>query len=478
MAEPIGQTLRKAREERSLSVEKIAQALHIRQRYLEALENDRRQDLPSPVQAKGFLRMYAEYLNLPVRPLLDSWEGKPEPPAPASLPAADSPTIEPGPALAPPQVVAPHQGEAPQGEPHQGVAPLAGAAVLPAEPALVLAVEVNPPAAPTVSPTASFEQIGSQLRKQREALGLSLPEVERYIHVRLHYLEALEEGRIDRLPSPVQGRGMLSNYARFLNLDGDALLLQFATGLQTRRIAWMEQTDPGQAARRSAKRPAQNKTGTRRLFSPDLLIGSVLVLIIVGFAVWVAAQVNSLQNSADKATPPSIAEVLLNNPSPSPAQTGTGTPVALLSTLLPGEVAKSPAGAASAGTQQVTVPVTGTARLQLYILARQRAYLRVTVDGKVAFDGRVEPGIGYPFAGDTKIEFLTGSASGLQVYFNQKDLGVLGLAGQVKSMVFTKDGSLTPTPRFTATPTRTIEPTATLKPSPTAPTVTITPYIP
>ena len=86
MAETIGQTLRKAREERSLSVEKIAQALHIRQRYLEALENDRRQDLPSPVQAKGFLRMYAEYLNLPVRPLLDSWEGKPEPAAPASLP--------------------------------------------------------------------------------------------------------------------------------------------------------------------------------------------------------------------------------------------------------------------------------------------------------------------------------------------------------------------------------------------------------
>ena len=456
MAETIGQTLRKAREERSLSVEKIAQALHIRQKYLEALENDRRQDLPSPVQAKGFLRMYAEYLNLPVRPALDSWEGKIEPVAPASLPIVDSPVPEPGPVVKLPAAVS----------------------VLQAEPALALVVEVKEPAPvpPPASPASSFEQIGSQLRKQREALGLSLPEVERYIHVRLHYLEALEDGRIDRLPSPVQGRGMLSNYARFLNLDGDALLLQFATGLQTRRIAWMEQTNPGQVARRTAKRPAQNKTGTRRLFSPDLLIGSLLVLIILGFAIWVAAQVDSLQNREGQVTPPSIAEVLLNNPSPSPAVTRTGTSVA--QALAPGEVVKSTSVAPSSGTQQVTIPVSGTARLQLYILARQRAYMRVTIDGKVTFDGRVEPGIGYPFAGDTKIELLTGSASALQVFYNQKDLGVLGLVGQVKSMVFTKDGSLTPTAKFTSTPTRTIEPAATLRPSPTAPTRTITPYIP
>jgi hypothetical protein len=104
--------------------------------------------------------------------------------------------------------------------------------------------------------------------------------------------------------------------------------------------------------------------------------------------------------------------------------------------------------------------------------------MRVTVDGKVIFDGRVEPGIGYTYAGEKKVELLTGSASALQVFYNQKDLGVLGLVGQVKSMIFTKDGSITPTAQFTATPTRTIEPSSTLKPSPTAPTMTITPYIP
>ena len=116
---------------------------------------------------------------------------------------------------------------------------------------------------------------------------------------------------------------------------------------------------------------------------------------------------------------------------------------------------------ASSPDLTITVPVSGNAPLQVYVIARQRAYLRITVDDKVAFDGRVVPGNAYTFSGEKKIELLTGSAAALQVFYNQKDLGVLGLVGQVKSYIFTKDGAVTPTPQFTATPTRTTQPTST-----------------
>ena len=46
----------------------------------------------------------------------------------------------------------------------------------------------------------------------------------------------MEKGHLDDLPSPVQGRGMISNYANFLNLDGESVLLRFAEGLQLRRL--------------------------------------------------------------------------------------------------------------------------------------------------------------------------------------------------------------------------------------------------
>jgi cytoskeletal protein RodZ len=50
--------------------------------------------------------------------------------------------------------------------------------------------------------------------------------------LRKHYLKALEEGDYNALPSSMQGRGMLSNYAKFLGLDEENLLLQFAEGVQ------------------------------------------------------------------------------------------------------------------------------------------------------------------------------------------------------------------------------------------------------
>ena len=79
-----------------------------------------------------------------------------------------------------------------------------------------------------------FAAIGAQLRARRETLNLTREEIERHIHLRAHYLLALERGDFGGLPSAVQTRGMLNNYATFLDLDVDALLLNFADVLQVR----------------------------------------------------------------------------------------------------------------------------------------------------------------------------------------------------------------------------------------------------
>ncbi len=89
MPETIGQQLQNARLARGLTIDQVARVLHIRPIYLEALEEDRRKALPSSVQGKGFLRLYADHLGLPVQPLLDAWDGKlpatPPPPAPVQI---------------------------------------------------------------------------------------------------------------------------------------------------------------------------------------------------------------------------------------------------------------------------------------------------------------------------------------------------------------------------------------------------------
>lgn len=130
---------------------------------------------------------------------------------------------------------------------------------------------------------------------------------------------------------------------------------------------------------------------------------------------------------------------------------------------------------------QLTLTSAQTGPIQLVVVAYQRAYMRITVDGKEEFSGRVIPGNVYTYTGKIKITLLTGNGAALQVYYNQVDQGILGFLGEVVSLEFTAREMVTPTPRFTATPTRTQQPTLTARPTqtasptPTIPTATITP---
>ena len=78
MSRIIGKKLREAREEQKITLEQVAEATHIRLRFLEEMEYGNFRALPSMVQVKGFLRSYAGYLGLDPEALIaaveaDSW---------------------------------------------------------------------------------------------------------------------------------------------------------------------------------------------------------------------------------------------------------------------------------------------------------------------------------------------------------------------------------------------------------------------
>ena len=60
----IGASLREARVKRGLSPQDVHKAIRIRDRYLQALEEERWELLPGDAYVKGFLRTYADYLGL------------------------------------------------------------------------------------------------------------------------------------------------------------------------------------------------------------------------------------------------------------------------------------------------------------------------------------------------------------------------------------------------------------------------------
>lgn len=69
-----GQMLRKARLEKGVDLDEVARVTRITKGYLLALEEDVHEKLPSEAYARGFLRIYANFLGLPAEELLTLYQ--------------------------------------------------------------------------------------------------------------------------------------------------------------------------------------------------------------------------------------------------------------------------------------------------------------------------------------------------------------------------------------------------------------------
>jgi len=66
--------------------------------------------------------------------------------------------------------------------------------------------------------------IGDVLKQKRKEMNLSLKEAENATSIRMSYLQALEEGDMSKLISPIYAQGFLKQYAIFLGLDGEQMV--------------------------------------------------------------------------------------------------------------------------------------------------------------------------------------------------------------------------------------------------------------
>lgn len=501
MPETIGQRLKREREARYLSLEKAAEETRIRRIFLQALEADDFSVMPSAAQGRGFLRNYAEYLDLDIDeliaeiqrnpippaevsgplpqvnlaetelpPLTDSGDEKPaarflsrflsrKPKADSTLEAVEEPAAEsqsqPAAGGEADGADQPEVGE----EARQGLwgrIRLRFKIKVDKEESLPTAVIpeeiVEPPTAAEKPADLIMAEIGAKLRERRELISLTIAEVERHTHLRANFVKALEDGAFDRLPSTVQTRGMLSNYATFLDLDVDAVLLRYADALQARRHEKYAETPRDQI--QTQVKPVMPML--RTFVMGDLAYGLLMIVVLAGLAVWGVGRIVSVREDVEP-TAPSIAEVLVNQPEPTASgEASVVTEVSAVATPQGLEGLASPAAIASPSDANVVVSV----------FALERVFVKILADGAVAFEGRMPPRETKVFAAQDQVAILTGDGSALRITYNGTDLGLMGGPGEVVSRVYSISG--------VATPTATIPPTATNTPLTTA-TATATP---
>jgi cytoskeletal protein RodZ len=466
----VGEKLRGARERRGITLQDAAKATHIKINYLQELENDHPELLHSETQARGFLRLYTSYLGLNARELMAQWEDQ------AHQPPSDQPETKEVKRLTdadiaseenPPE--ADHEKKPVQDDKLEAEAKSANStgkrisaigekltelfSKKDKQPVLqgpgVSTEEESDPlsaaAVPLESSSEIFEDIGSVMRRHRERLELSITDVEHFTNLKRMYLTAIEDGRFNELPSTVQGRGMLNNYAQFLGMEETAVMDRYAEALQRQRE---ERMPPKQRREPAWSVRVNTPAWLRRILNPDLIVGGVLILALFGFIIWGTSKV-FLGGDPEPTDAPSISEMLQKTPSTTPEQNMTLTAEAGEN----GEEETAVPGVAVAQPTPTVIATANAAPLQLYIITHDRAYMRIVVDGLEVFNGRVLPEEVYTYSGEVRIQLKTGNASALEVYFNQDFLGKLGDVGEVVEVDFSLEGLKTPTPQPTRTPT-------------------------
>jgi cytoskeletal protein RodZ len=77
-----------------------------------------------------------------------------------------------------------------------------------------------------------LKKMGDKFRSKREEMSLTLKEVENATSIRMVYLQAIEEGRVDHFLSNVYALGFIRQYGNFLGFEHEKLLKEFPEAMR------------------------------------------------------------------------------------------------------------------------------------------------------------------------------------------------------------------------------------------------------
>ncbi len=310
-----------------------------------------------------------------------------------------------------------------------------------------------------------MSDLGRLLYEAREARRLSLADIESAIRVRQKYLIALEDGNYAALPPAAIARGFLRNYARFLGLEPEEVLELYMaeTGQSSAPLA----LSPIAPVRQVDYRPLEAELMTAPASGWWRWVVALMVVAGLVAGVWWVLNQGIDWTNMLRDLGPQRGAAAVSSPTPSrsaqvttspPAARGAG-PTATLP-VAPTEESTPPATSASGvlrlpiPTAQPTITPTATPaptstpeppqRIILTVTASQRAWVRVSVDGAVAYEGTFEPAQSRTWEAAQWISLRSGNAGGVSLVLNDNDLGVPGASGQViaKNWVLGADGRI------------------------------------
>ncbi len=274
---------------------------------------------------------------------------------------------------------------------------------------------------------------GEHLKREREMRGVTLEEISAATRIAPRFLAALESEQWELLPGGVFNRGFIRSVARYLGLDEDSLVAEYALETKGR-------PEPGVVA----DPPEEPDRNWARVF---VVVVLALLVVASGWAALhflgpkIAARLHKhsgepVNSAPDSGVAPSVAAEngAQADSAPTAAQSAAPDP----SAMPPSDpaIASSPA---AGGGAQFTSGTSGTApTLDLKLEAARAADVKVVADGKPLFEGHMDARQVYRFTAVDTLEISTSESSAIVLELNGQAVAAGGEPGQPGSVTLTR----------------------------------------
>ena len=274
-------------------------------------------------------------------------------------------------------------------------------------------------------------QLGELLRAAREEQNLTLQDVEQAIHIRLHLLEALEDSNFQAFPSPIVTRGLIRNYAKYLNVDPiQALTLYDGNGHIPVK---------GQRLTPNGIEFMNVSMTSRRYVNWEFVIGAFILILVVGTGGYLVYN-GSVGQAIATATP-----------TKTPRATGVSEDAALLLPTVTPPPTNTPTPIPSTDTP---TPVVFTG-VTVELIIRQPSWVQILADDVKVFEGILQPDTRQSWNGERRVAIRAGNGGGVEVVVNGVSRGLMGPEGQVVDQIWEKVDQPSGLPQSTPTETPT-----------------------
>jgi transcriptional regulator with XRE-family HTH domain len=253
--------------------------------------------------------------------------------------------------------------------------------------------------------------MAATLKQCREELGHTIESVAEATKIKTSYLRAIEEGDFAKLPINVYTKGYIRQYAQFLGVKAEGIVEAYEAYLAA--SSNRPEDVPLKTDRRTEEQPGVLRGGASLHLSKKALLAVTILISLVG--VYLALP--------QKREAPQLPERL----KPEVPAAVEGQPAA--------PQAQEPAMSGTSEPRQA-------ARHSLQVVATDRVWLQVIIDGGDKRETLLQPGEKVTYDAHDSLVLKVGNAGGVLLKYNERDLEPLGNKGEVVRLSFPESGIL------------------------------------